>query len=163
MCTYIIPIAKGPDKDQSDPANYRGITLLSNISKLFEKLILLKLRSIDLHLNPLQGGLRPGYSALHTAFIFQEAVQSIRETGKKAYVALIDVKKAFDTVWHQGLFVKLHRKGVPSRIWHIVKNCHGTPPLPALSKWKTPTHGHSPLYKVFGRVQSSLHCSIPFM
>ena len=52
----------------------------------------------------------------------QEAIQSIRESGKKAYVALLDVKKAFDTVWHHGLFVKLHRKGIPTRIWHILNN-----------------------------------------
>ena len=55
-------------------------------------------------------------------FVLQEAIQSIRENGKKAYVALLDVKKAFDTVWHQGLFVKLHRKGIPTRIWHILNN-----------------------------------------
>ena len=47
---------------------------------------------------------------------------SIRESGKKAYVALLDAKKPFDTVWHQGLFVKLHRKGIPTRIWHILNN-----------------------------------------
>ena len=119
---YITPIPKDPKKDQTDPSNYRGISLLSNISKLFEKVILAKLQSPALSLNPLQGGFRSGYSPIHTAFVLQEAIQSIRESGKKAYVALLDVKKAFDTVWHQGLFVKLHRKGIPTRIWHILNN-----------------------------------------
>ena len=45
----------------------------------------------------------PRDSPSHTAFVLQEAIQSISESGKKAYVALLDVKKAFDTVWHQGL------------------------------------------------------------
>ena len=31
----------------------------------------------------------------------------IREKGKKAYVALLDTRKAFNTVWHDGLFHKL--------------------------------------------------------
>ena len=44
--------------------------------------------------------------------IFQEAIQHIRETGKKAYVALLDVRKAFDTVWHDGLFHKLFQIGI---------------------------------------------------
>ena len=35
---------------------------------------------------------------------------------------MLDVKKAFDTVWHQGLFVKLQRKGIPTRIWHVLNN-----------------------------------------
>ncbi len=45
--------------------------------------------------NPLQGGFEAGYSSIYTAFIFQEAVQSLRDIGKKAF---LDVKKAFDTV-----------------------------------------------------------------
>ena len=120
--SYIAPIPKDPKKDQTDPSNYRGISLLSNISKLFEKVILAKLQSSSLSLNPLQGGFRSGYSPAHTAFVLQEAIQSIRENGKKAYVALLDVKKAFNTVWHQGLFVKLHHKGIPTRILHILNN-----------------------------------------
>ena len=35
---------------------------------------------------------------------------------------MLDVKKAFNTVWHHGLFVKLHRKGIPTCIWHILNN-----------------------------------------
>ena len=46
-------------------------------------------------------------SCLHMAFVFQEAVQHLRDQKKKAYVALLDVQKAFDTVWHNGFFHKL--------------------------------------------------------
>ena len=42
---YITPISKDLNKDQTDPSNYRGISLLANISKLFEKVILAKLQS----------------------------------------------------------------------------------------------------------------------
>ena len=106
----VIPIPKDTKKDLSLPTNYRGITILSNISKVLEKLVLLQINSQDSPpvLNPLQGGFRKGCSCLHTALVFQESVQAIRDSGKKAYVAFIDVKKAFDTVWHKGLLVKLH-------------------------------------------------------
>ena len=119
---FVTPIPKDPQKDQTNPSNYRGISLLSNISKLFEKVLLAKLQPSSISLNPLQGGFRSGYSPTHTAFVLQEAIQSIREGGRKAYVAMLDVKKAFDTVWHQGLFVKLHHKGIPARIWHTLNN-----------------------------------------
>ena len=39
----IIPIPKSSDKDPSDPSNYHGITLVSLIAKIFEKVILLRL------------------------------------------------------------------------------------------------------------------------
>ena len=105
-----VPIPKSSDKDPTNPSNYRGITLLSNVGKLLEKVILQRLHDhshVDSCLSPLQGGFKPGVCCLHLAMIFQEAFQHIRETGKQAYVALLDVRKAFDTVWHDGLFHKL--------------------------------------------------------
>ena len=42
----------------------------------------------------------------HTSFLLQEAVQSIRDNYLKAHVAFLDAQQAFDTVWHEGLFVK---------------------------------------------------------
>ena len=116
----VTAIPKGADKDLKNPSNYRGISLLSNVGKLFEKLLLEKILHQGVSLSPLQGGFRPGYSSIHTSFIFQEPVQSLRECGKKAFVAFLDVKKAFDTVWHKGLFVKLQEKGIHPRIWHIL-------------------------------------------
>ena len=35
---------------------------------------------------------------------------------------MLDAKKAFDTVWHHGLLVKLHCKGIPTHIWLILNN-----------------------------------------
>ena len=61
-----------------------------------------------IRLSSIQGGFRAGQSSLHTAFVFQEIVTYLRECGHKAYVAFLDARKAFDTVWHEGLFVKLH-------------------------------------------------------
>ena len=120
---YVIPIPKGHDKDLSIPSNHRGISTLSNVSKVFEKIIL-DLISPTISINPLQGGFRPGRSCLHTAFIFQESIQYLRDQKKKAYVAFLDVSKAFDTVWHEGLLVKLHRKGIPHRLWHLINNSY---------------------------------------
>ncbi len=115
----LIPILKGPNKDPEVPGNYRGISLLSNFAKLFEKLLLSRLApAVNLH--PLQGGFRPGLSSSHTAFILQEAISSIRENKNKAFVAFLDAQKAFDTVWHAGLLTKLHNKGIRGKIWDLI-------------------------------------------
>ena len=47
----LIPILKGPSKDHKDPGNYRGISLLSNFAKLFEKLLLTRIAPL-VQLNP---------------------------------------------------------------------------------------------------------------
>ena len=118
---YTVQFTKGPDKDIRIPSNYHGISLLSNVSKVFEKLILKRLLKV-ISLNPLQGGFREGLSCCHTSFILQEAIQSIRDSKRKAYVDFLDAQKAFDTVWHEGLFVKLIRSGVPRYLLELLRN-----------------------------------------
>ena len=85
---YIVPILKSRDKDPSNPSNYRGITLLSTVSKVFEKVILNRLyyHGIGEHIHRLQGGFQAGLSSLHSAFVLQETIASIREQKKRAYI-----------------------------------------------------------------------------
>ena len=116
----IIPIPKGNNKDLSIPTNYRGITLSSVIGKIFEKVLLHHLTEQQSQLNPLQGGFRSGFSCVHSAFILQESITSIREQKQKAFVAFLDVKRAFDTVWHAGLMYKLAEFQCLLYIWHLL-------------------------------------------
>ena len=120
---YVIPIPKGHNKDLSIPSNHRGISTLSNVSKVFKKLVL-ELLSPVISINPLQGGFRPGCSCLHSAFILQETIQYLRDQKKNAYVAFLDVSKAFDAVWHAGMLVKLYWKGIPHCLWHLINNSY---------------------------------------
>ena len=123
---YVIPLLKSSDKDPSVPSNYRGITLTSVV---FEHLLLSRLLPY-IQLSPLQGGFRAGRSCTHSAFVLQETIAYLRERGRKVYVAFLDARKAFDTVWHEGLFVKLSHAGVPLSLWHILlswyRQCHSS-------------------------------------
>ena len=118
---YIIPILKGRHLDPSNPSNYRGISVGSIFSKLFEFIILHEyLFSLSDKLHPLQGGFRQGLRTSHTSYILNECIVNSRETGSKCFVAFLDARKAFDTVWHDGLFVKLFDLGINLHIWHTL-------------------------------------------
>ena len=54
-----------------------------------------------------------GYIYPVLAYTFCKKPSNTREQHKKAYVARLDARKAFDTVWHECLFVKLHNKRLP--------------------------------------------------
>ncbi len=47
-------------------------------------------------------------------------ILSCREQKLKCYSGFLDSRKAFDTVWHSGLFVKLHKLGIVGNIWWVL-------------------------------------------
>ena len=104
------------------------------MSKLFER-VLLPLLSDELlpKIHPLQGGFRPGHSTSHTSFILNEAISECKCKRGVAIVAFLDVRKAFDTVWHEGLFFKLHQLNIHSDIWHTLYNWYSR--LESNVKW----------------------------
>ena len=44
--------------------------------------------------------------------------------GKKLYICFIDFKKAFDSVWHKGLFYKLESKGINGNFLRLLQNIY---------------------------------------
>ena len=120
--------------------------------------MLLQLHSTDpprlLTINPLQGGFHPHLGCLHTTFILQETIQHLREHGRKAFVAFLDVKKVFDTVLHEGVLVKLHGKG--SMVASGISSKHGMPILQMLSNGMATNLPTSHSYKEYAKVPSFL-------
>ena len=113
---YYIPIPKGK-KDHSDPNNYRGITLLSTLSKVYDKILLKRYENwFRTTLYNLQGVAEKGGSSINTALLLHEAIAHTGNT----YVALLDVKKAFDSVWIKGLMYKLINLGIDKRLWSVI-------------------------------------------
>ena len=117
------PHSKVFDKGLS---KYCGITLQSVIAKVFEqKKKFLWLLDSNLHdeIHPLQGGFKPDVSCLHTWPLCSRKLYNTQETKrKKAYVALLDVQKASDTVGHNGLFHKLYSYGIKDHTWHLLRS-----------------------------------------
>ena len=110
----IVPIPKS-NKDCTIRDNNRGITVLPIFYKLFENVLLeresewLKQQQVT---SDLQGAGQQHCSSLHSSLLVQEAIAYSVNKGESVYVGLLDTKKAFDTVWVNGLIYKLHDLGM---------------------------------------------------
>lgn len=120
----IIPIRK-PGKDPTSSSSYRPISLLSALSKLFEKLILNRLLNFVETNNiilPEQFGFRQGHSTTHQLVRVVNNIQRNRAVSKSTAMAFLDVEKAFDNVWHDGLVYKLCDLNFPPYLIKIIRN-----------------------------------------
>ena len=83
-----ITLHKGHGKSRSDPNNYRAISLLPVISKLFEKVILKRLEHSDAakQINPLQYGFQKGKSCKMVSLLLQESWEYLRERNSDMHV-----------------------------------------------------------------------------
>ena len=54
-------------------------------------------------------------------YTWAEVVRGRRGAGMKTYCAFIDVKKAYDRVWRDGLWKRLWESGVRGKMWRVVR------------------------------------------
>ena len=102
-------------KNSKGNNNYRPISLLSNISKLIEKLLHNRLYSSLEQNNCLfnyQFGFRNNHSTNHALISITKKIQKVIDDGKFTSEVFLDFKKVFDTVNHQILISKLEHYGV---------------------------------------------------
>ena len=56
-------------------------------------------------------------------FVLTEILRG-RGSQKITYTAFIDVKKAYDTVWRNGLWRRLWEEGVRGKMWRVIKGMY---------------------------------------
>ena len=113
--------------DKLDPANYRGLSITSNLGKLFNKIIHNRLYNFIYQNNLIstnQIGFKKKSRTSDHIFTLKSVIDHYKQKGKKVFTAFIDLKKAFDTVWRIGLFYKLIDKGIPNRLYNIISSMY---------------------------------------
>ncbi|GFV23914.1 RNA-directed DNA polymerase from mobile element jockey [Trichonephila clavipes] len=121
----IITLLPIPGKDAKFATNYRPISLLSTIGKIFEKIILKRLQEhTDSHnlIPNFQHGFRSETSTDHQLLCLTNRVINGLNSGDTTGGAFLDVEKAFDRVWHDGLIFKMIKLNFPSCIIHLINS-----------------------------------------
>lgn len=98
-----------------ETSNYRPISLLSNIDKIFEKLMYSRVISFLEANNVIysrQFGFRKSYSTTHALISMIERLRKCLDDGNVAIGVFVDLQKAFDTVDHEILCHKLSHYGI---------------------------------------------------
>ena len=116
----MIPLVKNPQKGYSDPNNYRPISLISILAKVFE-LIILQLCPFLQGSSMLQHGFKKNDSTGHAAYTVRTTIDHYIKSDHKVYACTLDAVKAFDLVSWVGLFSKLIEK-MPPIIWLALYN-----------------------------------------
>ena len=119
----IIPVYKqkgGP----IDPSNYRPITLLSCMGKLFTSVINNRLQAYSEEpskINNCQAGFRKKFSTTYHIFVLHTLI-NILQSGRKKNILWIYRSQAFDSVWRDGLFYKIKQFDITGKCFRLIKN-----------------------------------------
>ena len=121
----VVPVHKKNEKNLK--GNYRPISQLPILGKILEKLIYDSLYShLESHelLNPTQSSFGPGDSTVNQLLSITHAIFKAFDCNPPLDVrsVYLDISKAFDRVWHDGLIYKLKRCGVSGQLLFLIQS-----------------------------------------
>lgn len=121
--TSQIVMIKKPQKPDKDVSSYRPISLLPTISKIVERTIHDRLvkQIEDKNIIPnFQFGFRRKHATTHQLIrITEDIIENFNRSTQTAAIYM-DIEKAFDRVWHDGLIHKLRRLQLPTWLTKII-------------------------------------------
>ena len=124
----ILPQFKGKGAKANNKDNYRGITLFPSLCKIYEMILLNRLEKFAKQqgfFSNLQFGFEKGVGCIEASFSILETINHMLERGSKVFGCFLDVRKAFDTIWIDGLLYKLFTElGIEGKMWLAIKDLY---------------------------------------
>lgn len=119
----VVPVyKKGCTKDMT---NYRPISILSNVSKIYEKIVynrLIEFLEVNNLINKVQHGFRPNKSVITAAVSLIESIIESVDRGDETIGIFMDLSKAFDCVEHNLLLTKLSNLGIKGNSLNFIQS-----------------------------------------
>ena len=119
----IVPIHKKGDKQALK--NYRPVSLLPICGKILERLMFNEMFEffIENKLIPSsQSGFKPGDSCINQLLSITHEIYSSFDEGLEVRSVFLDISKAFDKVWHDGIIFKLTQNGISGNLLNLLRN-----------------------------------------
>ena len=118
--TLIYPIHK--KGGATKPENFRPISLLNTVVKIFELAVLDKYREDLLRTIPHeQFGFRPKVSALDQVEVMMSQVSQTKKENGQAFVLFYDLQNAFDSAKSEDLYQIMSKRGLPHELVQAIK------------------------------------------
>ena len=122
--SIIVPVPKGGNKDPFVPLNYRGISLLCTMTKVFTGILnnrITKFTDMNKIIVDEQNGFRKGRSCSDHIFTLTSTIKYYLNRNKSLYCTFVDLEKAFDWIERDLLYLKLLLTGIEGKIYNAIK------------------------------------------
>ena len=123
--TRVLFIKKPMKADYSNPSAYRPISISSHIGKVFERISNRRLMRYMLSEKPIdieQEGFLPKKNTVRLLFRLKLECERLKKSKLCAASINLDLEKAFDSVWHNGLLLKLWTAGIRGSLFFLLRN-----------------------------------------
>ena len=122
--TRVLFLKKPLKPYHSEPSAYTPISISSHIGKLFERILNNRLKTFMLENNLIdqeQEGFMQNKKTTRSFFRLKIEFEFMKKSKLKAALINLDLEKAFDSVWHNGLLFKLWIAGIRGPLFKILQ------------------------------------------
>ncbi|GFO17000.1 reverse transcriptase-like protein [Plakobranchus ocellatus] len=112
-------------QDEKDPASYRPISLSSHLDKVLESIINNRLPHHLEANNPIsdtQAGFHKDRQTLDQTVVLENSVKAAKTNSGTVGTIFLDLEKAYDTMWREGLLMKLKKLGIKGLMYNYIAN-----------------------------------------
>ena len=103
------------------PDNYRGISLTCIIAKIYNRMILNRIRGAnDPHLRENQNDFREARATVSQILALRRIIEEVEKNNRTAVLCFIDFKKAFDSIHRGKMMTILKAYGVPPNLLRAI-------------------------------------------